>query len=289
MVFSIAMGSFLIWLLRLSNTSEDDFAREERVINYSIIIFIIATVILLFGQAMANMSFLMSTLQSAGGVLLVIIIGLFAIVFWYSERINSTTIKDLKWADAQYQLLKNIMRDEYFSFGTSWKVNRDSFLQNKGIIGQDVSSLVYRCVNVTEYIFGNGYNGEWNLFMYKIIPVMDQKLLGIIEQEKESLREMRRGPNNWEAWYTIDQIIHLYLLGELKELGIIYHKATEERKKQERKQEKLQLVLAYPFRKIGQFCSWLWRPIGRFFLTLKDLWNLFNKLCPEVSKPKKLD
>jgi hypothetical protein len=34
---------------------------------------------------------------------------------------------------------------------------------------------------------------------------------------------------------------------------------------------------------------WFFRQIGRFFLTLKDVWELFNKRCPYVSRSKYLD
>jgi len=34
--------------------------------------------------------------------------------------------------------------------------------------------------------------------------------------------------------------------------------------------------------------SWFFKKIKEFFLTLKDLWSLFNKLCPYVSRPEEL-
>jgi hypothetical protein len=48
-------------------------------------------------------------------------------------------------------------------------------------------------------------------------------------------------------------------------------------------------MIALPF--VASFWGvvWFFTQIGRFFLTLKDVWDLFNKRCPFIAESRYLD
>jgi len=109
----------------------------------------------------------------------------------------------------------------------------------------------------------------------------------IVDYLNEGWREiMGVNTNRKEKYLLVQLVVNGSTVDEA--IQTMERKRTVARKVANRMQ-KTAMVIIFPFVAIWQAICWVFRQIGQFFGTLKDLWDFFNKRCPFVTQPRYLD
>lgn len=150
-------------------------------------------------------------------------------------------------------------------------------------LGEDKWKKLDEINGISYSLFYSDSDYEFS-FINLLIKKGDEKKLEIIILNKRRLRNDIE--TDVERFRALKKIINGMSADDAIKFSIDQEKFEEKAKE---RAEHFSESLATPFVATWKGIVWLATKIKQFFLTLKDIWVLFNKLCPFVTKPKELD
>ena len=251
---------------------EDKFVREQTKIMR-----------LLWMAMIASMLYMFKNMYEMGGVADMFFSPLFLCLFislilgmavFLIERylINYETIGSRKKA----RMLVDYLYDNLYK---KHKISIANMLENKFLISlpeETAKTLIDETLQFirNRFYFESGEGRSRILRMF--ILYVNEKTLEEFEKSKDKFS----GLSDEDRYFVFIKIVLL---------GLSFETAVTKRYEEVEVKEKQTVKRQRFFSRIFSPIRFVFRWIGRFFLTLKDLWSLFNERCPSVSKTKVLD
>jgi len=267
------------------------FAIAERIISYTIVgMFGIATILFVTGIVM-NSTIIADVYYSSPFLSIMCMLGIVLpiLLIMMNKKINKENIDAIELASTKISYLMGEMEKLHMTSDKKL-IFPESIMLGNHLSQVEFEKLVDRVLLMTKTLFGYYYRTYMHEFLLYILPWISDNVLDKLQKEEKSLCKI--ADVDERLYY-----IKLLILGHDDEQRIKHLELERQRKAQkEYKKEKvlgilgaIGHVIAYPFIKIGRFFGWIWQGIREFCLTVKDVWDLFNKRCPYVHKEKLLE
>lgn len=281
---TILITVFIIASIRLATLSfknERLFARIENLFMISTIIIPILVMILLMWHTGFSLSGMFDYTPGFIKVGLYFFLPLILILLVQRLRINANTV------ELRYQIQEKARH--YTLSPKLLKKRKDLLLADE----DEINKIWYFGVS----IFGHG-SGFLRKFTMEVL--LSGKTSKDLPQYKFILNKY---DNDEDKFSVLRLLLNGVSVKKLKS-GLDHYKQVEKAKEEriEKRREMwmiffggtievivfIAMIIFWPFKKIWHFIRFIGIRIGHFFGTLKDIWDLFNKRCPYVSRSKYL-
>lgn len=276
------------WLTTLYSKNKQAFAITERITNWTIMGMLISTG-LCWGLTIIKGWADFASLYASSPLL--IFISMSAIVFAFillkmSEKVNSRSIVNIELAQEKAEYLYTALLNMDVSPAKNREFPGAIFLNNT-LTAAEFNALIDKLVPLTCRLFYG--SSDRHSCILAVLPSISNELIDKIAEQDAKLRVMEE----WEALLYIEMLAVGWdperIMENVIEKKEQKRRAEETGKKINRILVAIAMIIAYPFIQIGRFFVWIWRGISHFALTLKDIWDLFNKRCPFLHKEKLLE
>lgn len=271
MLILISFFSFSIYLLNTFEKNERKFVKYSKYINLLAIMFVLTNIAFILLYMAVYGYFSIYVIGYLGLFLLSFSIIAIGIILFTKEIVNSDNI--------YYREKARYMMD--YEFGNVEKKYVTRLISNK-----DFKRLLKdenRFLSVRNFlnVYFNSYSRRF-IFLKAILSLPNERIDKLLDKRQELfdecmfMSELDR--------YKLLQYVVFDKLSVSKALEFIEEQKNLALSKSIKKKEKLvelKRKFIYPF-------TWIWRRVYRFFATLKDLWDFFNKRCPYISRSKVL-
>jgi len=277
-ILTIAFLALFIYFFRLFLKDEKKFARYERLfvwLTRGFFVFTIVLFVILFFEV-GGLFF------SAFGIVPSLFFVCIFLLFGYSIiMLNQVNPNNIDEREKAFYLACRIKEGEgnfwHKSFiarilKSKWLANTEDRWETVGRI-EDLAFIFFRyssiyAVSFTEFFIKKG----------------SSELLETLFNEKERIVKMASGRDE------LSRILEWIINGMSVDKAIKKNTAKKETSHElEQSLKNILQKITWPFVITGKGIVWIAIKIKQFFLTLKDIWSLFNERCPFVSRPKLLE
>ncbi|HRH31123.1 MAG TPA: hypothetical protein PK950_00455 [Candidatus Paceibacterota bacterium] len=292
----LTMFMFVIMARSVIYFTEDEkkFVARQKFTNWVMLVEVVFTLTLPFMQGLLDgASFYELFFDSGAGVLLVIVVAVMMIAVVLNFISNKSNIEIRLMSDTLADFIsENIKGLEQ----KEWNVDKKVFLKNKWLMSLTAEQAELETRNIFNFVrsLPIGY-GNMRDAVLLLVPIITSDKIDAFKAGYKKYRQ-KHSKKSWtddETMKVLEYFAKGYSVVEAHRL--VRRETQKQIDKKKRRAAWGESVTAsilwwltpliWLVTKIGL----LFTKIGQFLKTLADLWELFNKRCPYVSKSKVLD
>ncbi|MFA5130894.1 MAG: hypothetical protein WC467_00545 [Patescibacteria group bacterium] len=278
-IFTLLFSLLFVYLVNLFLNNESKFIKFEKILNRLAKGFLVLTVIV-FGILFWKIGEFDFT---AFGVLPILFFPLVILIFSFSLLMsNIANASNIEKREQAFDFFYKMDR----KMGNLGYKSHISLFLNSQWLGQLENQARWEIICQIDYLAFFFFPNERDLrvnFSELLIKKGSQEKIDLLSENMGKI--IKAGNNRDYRMELIGEIVAGLSVEDAKDVinsreikkNIIWENITNVFK-----------IMLWPFAYCWQGITWTGKKIKEFFLTLKDLWELFNKVCPYVSKPELL-
>lgn len=280
----IAFVVFIIIFIRFCNvffSDEKEFVKYEKVFRWLTIGFLLASIAILGAIAYKDNSFDLYNVGVVPVLIFCLIFMLFIFSILMMTQVNYKNIDEREvFSCYVYRVDGNLTGISFKSFLT--KLRKSSWFT--AVKDEEKWSIVDQIGWVASHYFPE--SATYRTLLGELI--IENGNVAVIKLLWNRRNEIKRkiGDSDSLKLEVLSRIISGMSIEDA--VDWLYEKETSLRKFEEKVLNFFETLFT-PVLYIIRGIDWVFRKTKEFFLTLKDLWSLFNKLCPYVSRPEELE
>lgn len=256
-------------------TDEKKFANNQKTFTFFGFIFFIFTVLVILTIFFRTGFAMVTELGLMPLATLAVVFLACGLLIYMVEMVNRNTIGEREKA---FEFISKINKR---AGGWSYKNYISQVLNSKWLseLGDEKWSVVWYIESLATYFFKDDSYYR-TLFTELIIRKGSVEIIDMFDSSKAELNHDSEYSDK-ELLKMIELIIGGKMIEEAAEIILANRSSSE---KLISKTKAVLKTMVFPFILFYRIIRWMVIKIKRFFLTLVDIYNLFNKLCPSLSK-----